>query len=103
MPRRDERLLSHQTPGGKSAWVGSTTQQGLPLIELFGHLVEKLASDGELVLYRGWQPGKSDSALITTALAAEPSAEATKRLEHEYALAGHGRFVRWLCCVMAGE
>jgi hypothetical protein len=58
------------------------------LIELFGHLVEKLASDGELVLYRGWQPGKSDSALITTALAAEPSAEATKRLEHEYALAG---------------
>jgi predicted ATPase/C4-dicarboxylate-specific signal transduction histidine kinase len=68
--------------------VGSTTQQGSPLIELFGHLVEKLASDGELVLYRGWQPGKSDSALITTALAAEPSAEATKRLEHEYALAG---------------
>src|SRR6266851_5665093 len=51
------------------------------------YLLETLRDDGELILYRGHEPGEQASVLIVAPTAEQPSPQSLRQLEHEGSLA----------------
>src|SRR3954453_21260850 len=57
------------------------------MAELSGYMLEPLREDKDFTLYRGRQDGNPSPVLVLALTTVRPSAQAVRRLEHEYSLA----------------